>query len=169
MSDIAIEESSIQDYIDDYRDMEISYDLLHFKELNTFESDSSSEQVILLSESILNKYRNDLEDLKVNYTIPVEKESRYFCNPWLLSYDLYGTVEFWYLILEANHMYSATELTQNRIIVYNGSLPNLVDSILALEEEFIDNNEEEIKTDKTIDSSYYENSDSDDDIEILTS
>lgn len=167
MSDVATEESIIQDYIDDYRDMEISYDLLHFKELDTFETDNSSERVILLNESILDKYRNDLDALKIDFTIPVDKESRYFCNPWVLSYDLYGTVEYWHLILEANHMYSITEFTQNNIKVYNGSLPDLVDSILALEEEFIDNNEEEIRLDDTVDSSYYDDSDSDEDIEEI--
>lgn len=147
MSDMVSASSEIKDYIDDYRDLSNSYENLFFKEKNTFTMNSTDEDVILLGRGILDKYKKDLDNIKITKKLTHEEQRKYYCNPWYLSYDLYGTVEFWYLILEANSMYSAIELTQETIQVYDASLPRLVDSILALEEEFIDSNEEEIDSD----------------------
>ena len=137
MSDMVRGSSQLKDYIDDYRDLSNSYQNLFFKEKNTFTMNNESEEVILLGSGILDKYKKDLDNIKVTKKLTYEEQRKYYCNPWYLSYDLYGTVEFWYLILEANNMYSAIEFTQDTIQVYDGSLPRIIDSILALEEEFI--------------------------------
>lgn len=147
MPDVAMGESSITEYIDDYNELDISYNRLFFKEKNTFESFSESQDVIMTTSCILDKYKKDLDTLLETRTLTDDEQRKYFCNPWMLSYDLYGTVEFWFLLLEANNLYSATEFTQATIKVYNGSLPAVIESILALEEEFINSNEEELNDD----------------------
>ena len=122
--------------------------------------------MILLSDSILEKYQADLDELVETKTFTSKEQHRYDCNPWALSYDLYGTVEFWHLLLELNGMYSITEFTRNTIKVYDASLPDVIGAILSLEEESIDQNNEEIEDQENeVDPDDYDESDSDDDIE----
>ena len=143
MESATIKESLINDYIEDYNDLEVSEDKLHLKEVSTLEDGS---MVTLLTDSILLKYKNDLDELVETKTLTIQEQNRYFFNPWVLSYDLYGTTEFWFLLLDLNEMSSATEFTQETIKVYDGSLMNIVNAILALEEEFINQNEEELES-----------------------
>lgn len=147
MSDTAIGESEIKEYIEDYSDLDISYNKLFTKEKNTFTAGDQPEEVLMIGDSILKKYKKDLDDIIETRTFTYEEQRKYYYNPWRLSYDMYGSVEYWFLILEANNLYSATEFSQETIKVYDSSLPALVEAILALEEEFIDANEEEIDND----------------------
>lgn len=162
MAETSTGESSITDYIDDHRDLSISFDTLHLKELAESPADSSGvTRTILLGDSFVQKYKNDLEDLIQEKTFNANEYAKYMCNPWALSYDLYGTIEFWFLILDLNNMYSATEFTQRSIQIYDGSLPDVVDNILAAEGAFIDNNDAEVdENPNTVDIN-----DCDDDIE----
>ena len=144
MSDVAMGESSISEYIEDYTDLNVSYSKLFLKEKNTFTNGDNPSDVIMLGDCILKKYKNDLDNILQSKTLTYEEQQKYFYNPWVLSYDLYGTVEFWFLILEANNMSSVIEFNQETINVYNGSLPDVIDTILSLEEDFINTNEEEI-------------------------
>ena len=163
MAETTTGESSITDYVDDYRDLSLSFDTLHLKESADSTADSSGvSKMILLGDSIVQKYKNDLEELVQEKTFNANEYAKYMCNPWALSYDLYGTVEFWFLILDLNNMYSAIEFTQRSILVYDGSLPDIVDIILAAEEPFIDNNTAEI--DGTAIITNINDSDDDDDI-----
>ena len=124
--------STIEEFIEEYSNLDISYDKMHFKELDVFDN---GDKVILLSDSVLSKYRNDLDEIATTKEFTAREESKYFCNPQYLSYDLYGSTQYWHLLLELNNMYSAIEFTRNPIKVYNASLPRLVDTILSLEEE----------------------------------
>lgn len=134
-------DATIFDYIESYRNLETSYDKLYYQELNTL---GNGEHVILLGDSILTKYRGDLESLAITKTFTSQEENRYFYNPQVLSYDLYGTTQYWHLLLELNNMYSAIEFNQNPILVYGGRFPDMINTILALEEESININSEEI-------------------------
>lgn len=143
--DSALNENTIAQYIQDYRDTEITYDKLHFLESDSISDDKTANKLILISSSILDKYRSDLAEHIVEKIIGVKEQSRYFYNPWALSKDLYGTTEFWHVLLELNNMYSAMEFTQEKIKVYDGSFPYLVETILSLEEEEINQNNDEIE------------------------
>ena len=138
MSDV----STISEFIEDYENIDITYNKMHYKESNIFES---GERVILLSDSILTKYKKDLDEIVTMKTLTDKEESKYFYNPQYLSYDLYGSTQYWHLLLEINNMYSAIEFTHNPLKVFNGSLPTLIENILSLEEESINLNNEEIE------------------------
>jgi hypothetical protein len=164
LAEVATGESNITDYIEDYRDLSLSFDTMHLKENATFTADSSGvTDGTLLGDSFIQKYRTDLEDLIMTKTFTKEESAKYMCNPWALSYDLYESVEFWFLLLDLNNMYSATEFTQTTIQIYDGSLPDVVDKILAAEEPFIDNNTAEV--DGTLNETDYDDSDDDSNIE----
>ena len=162
MADNTVGKSTMQDYINAYKENPLSYDATFFKERNFLENGNT---LTLLGDSILLKYKTDLDNIVYTKTLSKSEENKYRYNPWLLSYDLYGSVEFWHLLLELNGLYSACEFNLGRIKVYNDSLSTVIDSILALEEEFINNNEEEITDDDILDNIDYEDSDDDNDIE----
>lgn len=163
MAESATRESSIDDYIEDHKDLNISFDTLHLKEKVQFSEDSKGvTDGILLGDSFVQKYKGDLDELVVQKTFTADEARRYMTNPWALSYDLYGSVEYWFLLLDLNHMYSAVEFTQKTINVYDKSLPDVIDTILASEEDFINSNEAEISG--TYDTDINE-SDDDGDIE----
>lgn len=163
MAESATREASITDYIDDHKDLSISFDTLHLKEKAQFTEDSSGiTEGILLGDSFVQKYKGDLDELVVEKTFTADEARKYMNNPWALSYDLYGSVEYWFLLLDLNNMYSAIEFTQKTINVYDASLPDVIDVILASEEDFINTNEAEINGS---DDEDVNDSDSDDDIE----
>lgn len=164
LAETATSEAVISDYIEDYRDLSLSFDTMHLKENATFTEDSAGiSDGTILGDSFIQKYKTDLEDLIMTKTFTKEESTKYMCNPWSLSYDLYGSVEFWFLLLDLNNMYSAIEFTQTTIQVYDGSLPTVIDTILSAEEEFIDNNTAEVNgTSGTVD---YNDSDDDSNIE----
>lgn len=61
------------------------------------------------------KYKRELEESKVYYTIPEEL----FYKPKLLSLQLYGTTELWLALLRANNMRNVTEFHYPIIEVYD--------------------------------------------------
>lgn len=146
MANSAVRESSIPDYVEDYRNLSINFDKLHFREGVTFSEDrTGTKKGTILGDSLIDKYRNDLEDHITTKTFTIEESSKYHCNPWALSYDLYGTVEYWHLLLDLNDMFSSTEFTLKTVKVYDGSLPDIIDRILALEEGLVNVNIDEIQ------------------------
>ena len=139
MSEVAV--PTINEYYKKYRDLDVSYDTLYCKELSKLTND---DYIILLTDSITSNYKNDLKEIVTIKTFTPEEERKYFYNPQILSYDLYGTTQFWYMILELNEMSSAMEFNRSTIKLYDGSLPTMVNSILALEEKTINLNQDEI-------------------------
>lgn len=138
-------ESSINDYIEDYRELDISFERMHLKEAVTFSEDTSGvTDGVILGETFIDKYKSDLTNLVETKTFTRDEVFKYKCNPWVLSYDLYGTVEYWQMLLDLNDMYSATEFTRTTVKIYDDTLPDVIDAILMAEETFINYNEEEV-------------------------
>lgn len=153
------DQSTIDEFIDDYRDREVSMDTLHYKEINEF---PSGESIMMLTDTILSKFKADLDEIIETKTFTTQEQTRYYCNPWYLSYDLYGTTEFWFLLLDLNDMHSAIEFTRNPIKVYDASLPDVVNEIIALSEEKVELNNDEVEEDTSqFAEAYYEEDDDD--------
>lgn len=160
------QETTISDYVDNYRDLELSYETIHFKEKDSVDATGKSDnKMILLGDSLLDKYRKDLEEITISKRLTSKERIRYHCNPWVLSFDLYGTVEYWGLLVDINNMSSVTEFTRSNIKVFDSTLPDLIESILALEEDSIDLNTESVEGDDLEVLEDYEESDSYDDID----
>ena len=134
--------SLITDYIQESKEQELSMEKLYYKELDTTDT---NDKLLLLSDSILQAYMGDLMSITYDMTLTEKEISKYHYRPHLLSYDLYGTTEFWELLLEVNNLSSFTEFNINPIKVFNGSLPEILGTILNIEKESIDLNAEEIK------------------------
>lgn len=69
--------------------------------------------------SITNEYRYFLQDHIVTIDLSDEEYLRYRKNPHALSADIYGTTQYWALILELNHCKSRINFDKRQIRVYN--------------------------------------------------
>lgn len=135
-------DSTISDFIKSYSQVDITFESIHYKEKNLLAN--SSDSLILLSDSLLDKFRVDLANSIVMLTLSSSEYNKYRFNPKLLSYDLYQTTELWSTILDLNELHSSTEFDINPLKVYDSSIINYINTILSLEKPFIDINEEEI-------------------------
>lgn len=91
-------------------------------------------------ESVINKYYSEFRKFFAYIELVNEDEVRkYRNNPKALSKELYGTTEFWWLLLQANEMHSATEFTKRRIRVFTKkALFELCSIILRADKDIID-------------------------------
>lgn len=147
MADRAVRESTIDTFIDDYRDQNFQFDTIFMKESDAFSpiaKETDTKDVILLEESILNKYRKDLAEHIIEKEFTPEEYRKYIYNPWRLSYDLYGNVEYWGILLDLNNMFSVSEFNQSSIKVYDEGFPQLIDSLLDLEDPHLTINRAEV-------------------------
>ena len=135
-------EYTISDYTKAYKEESVTFASLHLKEVDI---KINGEKIILLSDSILDKYTDVLNEYLVTKTLTDSEYNKYQYNPKLLSYALYGTVELWFLILYANQLCSVTQFHINPVKVYSSGVIKVIQSILNLEKPVIDANEEEVK------------------------
>jgi len=135
-------EATLQDFINSYTDTDATFPKLHYLEKDTIDQDT----MILLSDSLLDKYKDELESLITIITLSSTEFNKYKYNPKLLSYEIYGTTELWGLILDLNQLHSTTEFNINPIKVYEKSIIYYIDAILNLEKPFTDINTEEINS-----------------------
>lgn len=148
MAEVSTGESTISDYVSDYRNLRISFDKLHLKDIQSLPNKDGSgyEDVLFAGDNVWQKYTEDLEDLVITKTYDRDERRRYICNPWALSYDLYGTTEFWHMLLDLNGVPTALEFRQTKVKVYDQSLREVVDAIMSQESTAIRyNNAEEEK------------------------
>lgn len=134
-------EYSINDYISNSTNSELNMTETHFLEV----METSDTDVILLSSSLYEKYYDEIMSHSRTYQLTSEEERKYFYNPQRLSYDLFGTINFWNMILEMNQLYSATQFSINPIKVPTMDVVELLQHIVNLNQEEKDRNESEIK------------------------
>ena len=91
-------------------------------------------------ESIINKYFSEFRNFFAYIDLIDEKDvSKFRNNPKALSYKLYGTTEYWWLLLQCNEMRSAAEFTKRHIrVVTKKALKELCSIILRADKDIID-------------------------------
>ena len=139
-------EYTIKEYISEYDNLDVTFESLYFKEVYT---KPNGNLLILFGESILLKYEEEIKSKIISLKLTDQEYRKYVYNPKMLSFELYNTTEFWSLLLHANSIFSITQFNMNPVKVYNKSIIKTIDTILNLERDIIDNNEQYIK-DKTI-------------------
>lgn len=133
-------ESTFKKYIANYESESLNKDKLQLKEVYT----KNNKNIIVPDCNIFTEYKEDLESIIKTYTMSDSEKIKWAYNPKLLSYELYGTTEFWFLILSINELHSATEFNINPIKIFDTSLPNILGRILNLETNSISENREYI-------------------------
>lgn len=133
-------ESSFKKYISNYECETLNKNKLQLKEIFM----KNNKKIIFSDHNIFDEYKKDLEPIIKTYTMTNDEKIKWAYNPKLLSYELYGTTEFWFLILIINELNSSTEFNINPIKIFDTSLPNILGRILNLELESISENNDYI-------------------------
>lgn len=115
---------------------------IYYSNLSIFEK-SIDKNHVLLSYNVLNDYRDEISDFCVTVTLTDEEYNKYQYNPKKLSYSLYGSTEYYYIILFINSMASVKEFSRKKIkLLRPKDLSSILSSIYSSEETFISKNQE---------------------------
>lgn len=133
-------DSTIKKFIQNFQNDTVTIDKLQIKNIEVYEN----RKLILPWEDILKKYRGDLESHIQTITMTDQQQRRWMYNPKVMSYDLYGTTELWFTIVQLNEVYSTTQLNMNPIKAYSASILKVLSRIYALEKPLLDENMDEI-------------------------
>ena len=99
---------------------------------------------IFMEETLLSKYTTELSAYLETTTLTSRQQEYYVYNPRLLSQDLYGAPEFWYILLYANEMHSALEFNVTKLKFYRKGVLDLLNTIRLIETSRKDANSQEM-------------------------
>ena len=100
-------------------------------------------------ESRLDHFISSLNKYKSTMTLTEDLYDKYKFNPKMMSYDLYGTVDYWWLLLQANEMHSAVEFNKRTIKYFSASaIKQLIPMILRSDYFVYNLYAEEARTDQ---------------------
>ena len=111
----------------------LSYNLKYCK-VDGIKKEIPSENLFLY------KYRSLLLSVTEELLLTDDDLVKYKYRPKLFSLDLYGTVEYWYLILIINNITSCSRFTIKKIKYIPPEKMEIIDLILNKERENIDRN-----------------------------
>ena len=131
---MALPETMI-DAIERQEELSINYRILHkYTKMYNIESDDS---LVIPIDSIVNKYRDFLRDSVQTAKMTDEEWLTYRLRPKSLSYRLYGTTEFWHVLLLLNGCKSTMDFDLKTIKYYNKrTLYVKLNEILIIEEKY---------------------------------
>lgn len=111
---------------------------IYYKDLSIFEKSIDGKSV-LLSYNILNDYRKEIFDFVIPITLTDEEFQKYQYQPKKLAYDLYGSTEYYYMILFINSMTNIKEFNRRRINLMRAKdMSNVLSAIYSSESEYIE-------------------------------
>lgn len=121
---------TIKDYITQYNNEDITFSEFFLKQV--FVTDAG-KKLLMNFENLIIKYMPELKEMKVKVSLSNEEYSRYKFNPKLLSFDIYGTTELWFLILEANELHTISQFDFKTIYLFRADIVEKAARILNLE------------------------------------
>ena len=123
---------TIQNAITIQENRTINYRILNlYTKMHNNETD---DNLIIPIDSIINKYRNFLEDSVITTTMTDQEWLTYRFKPKSLSYRLYGTTEFWHILLLLNGCKSTMDFDLKTIKYYRKTdLYKKINEILIIE------------------------------------
>lgn len=92
-------------------------------------------KLFINDDSILNLFDDLLKKYKIKYKMSNAEYRKYKYNPHRLAHDIYGNSEYWWLILHANELNSASEFSLQSIWIYKASVLNILKEILIITAE----------------------------------
>ena len=111
---------------------------IYYKDLSIFEKSIDGKSV-LLSYNILNDYRKEIFDFIIPITLTDEEFQKYQYQPKKLAYDLYGSTEYYYMILFINSMTNIKEFNRRRINLMRAKdMSSVLSAIYSSESEYIE-------------------------------
>lgn len=121
-----------------------SDDEMNFTSFSTFQK-TDSDYFLFPIKNLLHDYLNIIMSKTTIIEMTTEEYNKYEYRPHLLSYDIYGTTDFDFIILMINYMKSPKEFTRKeiRMLGYDEMI-ELLTSIYNAEYNNISHNKETI-------------------------
>ena len=117
--------------------MNYNFSILDVKEIN-------GETIQFEPDSIINDYLDLLKEKSVEVELDEQEKIKYFYNPELLSFDIYGTTELDFLILKLNGIIDPKEFNLSKVkLLKQEDLKTLLSNIYNAEKEFLELNRSE--------------------------
>ena len=125
--------ASMDEQIDDIKDLDISYRILHPAAI--IRDEYTSRNIRIPFSSLTSKYSNFLSTIIVEIELDDDEQVEYLFKPKALSNYLYGTTEFWNDLLILNNAYSTSEFKPSTVKVYDpNKFKKYINEILILED-----------------------------------
>lgn len=123
--------TTIEDFIKAGKDVTLSYDSLSFK-------DVLSNGTIVSILNVIDDYIEELREESLLVTFSIEEFRKYQYKPKLLSIDIYGNPELYYIILLLNDMADVKEFNKQSIyLIPKTKFFNLISTIYNAEKQVI--------------------------------
>lgn len=107
---------------------------------------TEDNKIIMNTMSILNKYWQFLQPYIVEASVTDEELLKYEYRPKKLSYDLYGTIEYYYLILRINYMDSSSDFGNfKKLRLLDSTIVTFLNEVFVKEKKDVLKNMSKIK------------------------
>lgn len=91
----------------------MSMETISFEQLSFL--DKTDSDVVMITYNILNDYKDEIDSLTVTINLSDEEFLKYCYKPRLLSYDVYGDTEMFFIILFINNICSVKDFNKRKI------------------------------------------------------
>ena len=136
--------STIADYVRAYETEPITYSNFYLAQVLT---GNNNRKMLVNFNSIVVKYMPELKKMIEKVTLSPEDYAKYRFNPKLMSFDLYGTTELWFLLLDINELHSVSEFDLRTLYIFQSDIVDKLSRVINLEQGVRDYNEEVISQD----------------------
>lgn len=110
----------------------------NFSILQVEYSDDKKLEVHLTSDNLVNDYLDILKEAAQKVQLTEQEKRKYYYNPDLLSYDLYGTTELDFVIMIMNGVISNTEFAiPTLLLIPKTELVNTLSRIYNSEQNYL--------------------------------
>lgn len=124
--------STMGEFIDTIEDMDISYRVLHDR-CAIYTPKRKRIATISLT-SLVNKYRDALKSIIIELELDDVEQARYMYQPKTVSEEVYGTTEFWDIILVLNGFKSISTFVPKTLKLYDpDKLKSYINEIMLIE------------------------------------
>lgn len=110
-----------------------SMDNISFEQLSLLDK---SNDIVMITYNILNDYKDEIDSLAVTINLSDDEFLKYCYRPRMLSYDIYGDTEMFFIILFVNNICSAKEFNKRKIKMLRKSHMEEVLSLIYNSEKY---------------------------------
>jgi len=98
----------------------------------------------VLEENIIDKHSYYIDKYLYNVKLTEEQYRKYRCNAHRLAYDIFGSTAFWFLILNANQLYSESEFDMHTFKMYRPDVISHLSEMRIVESDLLDKNKADV-------------------------
>ena len=124
--------STLSEMIEYNKELEITH--RGFNEGANLHNVSTDETIRIPFNPIINKYKDYFDKIILTVPLNEDEQNRFRFSPKKLSYELYGTVEYWSMLLYINNCHSILDFEPEKVKVLDpDELQGLINELLIIE------------------------------------